>query len=162
KEEKYGLVGEQSESESERERESLSFWVFAGVLYAIIASNNLLFALALSFTELIHKEQKGFWVCSEEQRVKGGCVERFMSASFALAVIGALLKLWILTSSFFSAYLVICFMLLCWFRQRLNPVISSVSMSLRPKRTCSGLQYFGAFHIKRFSFLFLFLRGDLT
>lgn len=94
--------------------------------------------------------------------MKGGCVERFMSASFALAVIGALLKLWILTSSSFSAYLAICFMLLCWFWQRLNPVISSVSMSLRPKRTCSGLQYFGAFHIKRFSFLFLFLRGDLT
>lgn len=66
--------------------------------------------------------------------MKGGCVERFMSASFALAVIGALLKLWILTSSSFSAYLAICFMLLCWFWQRLNPVISSVSMSLRPKR----------------------------
>ncbi|KAK7840460.1 hypothetical protein CFP56_016671, partial [Quercus suber] len=43
--------------------------------------------------------------------------------------------------------------------QRLNLVLSSVSMRLRLKRTCSGVECFAPFHIKRFSFLFLFLRG---
>ncbi|KAM0961360.1 hypothetical protein ACFX13_021071 [Malus domestica] len=81
-----------------------------------------------------------------------------MSASFDLVVLGAPSKLWILT----AACSAVCFMLLCFFRQRFNPVIRPVSMILRPKRICSGLQYFGAFHIKRFSFLFLFLRVDLT
>ncbi|KAM0986884.1 hypothetical protein ACFX13_011302 [Malus domestica] len=81
-----------------------------------------------------------------------------MSASFDLVVIGAPSKLWIFT----AACSAVCFMLLCFFRQRFNPVIRPVSMSLRPKRTCSGSQYFGAFHIKLFSSLFLFLRGDLT
>lgn len=35
---------------------------------------------------------------------------------------------------------------------------SPVSMRLRPKRTCSGVECFGGFHIKRF----IFLRQSLT
>ncbi|GAA0171330.1 hypothetical protein LIER_25386 [Lithospermum erythrorhizon] len=38
---------------------------------------------------------------------------------------------------------------------------SAVQMRLRPIRTCSGVQCFGGFHIKRLN-LFLFLRGPLT
>ncbi|CAN0870723.1 hypothetical protein LINGRAHAP2_LOCUS9614 [Linum grandiflorum] len=39
---------------------------------------------------------------------------------------------------------------------------ASTSMRLRPKRTSSGVECFGGFHINRFSNLFLFLRGGLT
>lgn len=86
-----------------------------------------------------------------------------MSACFDLVLIGALLQqLWIIlpcSSSGSSA----CFAFLCWFWQRFNPVYPPVSsMSLKPKRACSGIQSFQPFHIKRFSFLFLFLRVDLT
>ncbi|CAK9313631.1 unnamed protein product [Citrullus colocynthis] len=80
-----------------------------------------------------------------------------MSAGFDLAVIGALLQLC------FSSLLLSCCMILCSFKQSLNLVFSSVSMRLRPKRTCSGVKCFGAFHIKRFSFLLLlFRRGGFT
>ncbi|KAG6672509.1 hypothetical protein I3843_16G063000 [Carya illinoinensis] len=87
-----------------------------------------------------------------------------MSAGFDLVLIGALLKLWLFSVATFSALFAIffCCMLLCFFRQRLNLVYCSVSMRLRPKRTCSGVKCFGAFHIKRFFSLFLFLRGGLT
>ncbi|KAG6626895.1 hypothetical protein CIPAW_15G084200 [Carya illinoinensis] len=88
-----------------------------------------------------------------------------MSAEFNLLLIGALLQLCVLAISTLSALfaLVFCWrMFLCCFRQRLNLVHRSVSMRLRSKRTCSGVKCFGAFHIKRFSFLFLFLRVGLT
>ncbi|KGN45959.1 hypothetical protein Csa_005610 [Cucumis sativus] len=76
-----------------------------------------------------------------------------MSAGFDLAVIGALLQLC------FSSLLLI----LGSFKQSLNLLFSSVSMRLRPKRTCSGVKCFGAFHIKRFSFLLLlFRKGGFT
>lgn len=39
---------------------------------------------------------------------------------------------------------------------------SSVSMPLRPKRTCSGVECFGGFHITRFIHLFIFLREAFT
>ncbi|KAG2721744.1 hypothetical protein I3760_02G096000 [Carya illinoinensis] len=73
-----------------------------------------------------------------------------MSAEFVLLLIGALLQLCVLAITTLSAL------------QRLNLVHRSVSMRLRSKRTCSGVKCFGAFHIKRFSFLFLFLRVGLT
>ncbi|PON95922.1 hypothetical protein TorRG33x02_081700 [Trema orientale] len=77
-----------------------------------------------------------------------------MSAELVLVVIGALLKkLWLSTT--------FCCMILCFFLQRLN-LVHYVSMRLRPKRTCSGVVCFGTFHIKQFSFIFLFLRGGLT
>lgn len=86
-----------------------------------------------------------------------------MSAEFDLVLIGALLQLWLFTiTTLFVLFGLCCCMRLCCFRQRLNLVLPSVSMRLRPKRTCSGVKCFGAFHIKRFSFLFLFLRGGLT
>lgn len=75
-----------------------------------------------------------------------------MSAGFDLALIGAPSKLWLFTSASSS----------CSFFKRLNLVKNSVSMRLRPKRTCSGVECFGTFHIKRFSVIFLFLRGGLT
>lgn len=99
---------------------------------------------------------------------------------FGLAVIGALLQLWVVSVSSSSssssslsssslasapcsaAFGALCFMLLCRFCLRSNLVSSSVSMRLRSKRTCSGVECFGGFHIKRFSNLFLFLRGGLT
>lgn len=73
-----------------------------------------------------------------------------MSAGFDLALIGAPSQLWLFSSS--------C----CSLVNRLNLVNPSVSMRLRPKRTCSGVECFGTFHIKRFSLIFLFLRGGLT
>ncbi|KAG2718457.1 hypothetical protein I3760_03G221400 [Carya illinoinensis] len=115
-----------------------------------------------------------------------------MSAEFVLLLIGALLQLYVLAITTLSALfaLVFCWcMFLCCFRQRLNLVHRSISMRLRSKRylilffwgllffaesqirlwmpldfcrTCSGVKCFGAFHIKQFSFLFLFLRVGLT
>ncbi|GMJ05688.1 hypothetical protein HRI_004238000 [Hibiscus trionum] len=90
-----------------------------------------------------------------------------MSAEFDLALIGAQLQLCFSPKStivcarlFFTALLAVSFTILCFFRQRLNPVFPAVSMRLRPKKTCSGLKCFEGFHIKqRFFFLFLFLRG---
>lgn len=77
-----------------------------------------------------------------------------MSAGFDLAVIGALLQLYFSSSFLFSC----CCMILCCFKQSLNLVFPSVSMRFRPKRTCSGVKCFGAFHIeRRFSFSFLLL-----
>ncbi|KAG6579195.1 hypothetical protein SDJN02_21817 [Cucurbita argyrosperma subsp. argyrosperma] len=85
-----------------------------------------------------------------------------MSAGFDLAVIGALLQLCFSSSS--SSLLLSCCMILCCFKQSLNLVFPSVSMRFRPKRTCSGVKCFGAFHIKRFSsfILLLFRRGGFT
>ncbi|KAK7280488.1 hypothetical protein RJT34_25552 [Clitoria ternatea] len=89
----------------------------------------------------------------------------FMSSGFILAVIGAPLKLWIVTLSVVPLLLTVsvsscCCMLLCI--QSNNFVNPPVSMRLRPKRTCCGVKCFGGFLIQKFSFLFLFLRGDLT
>lgn len=85
----------------------------------------------------------------------------FMSAGFELVLIGALLKLWL--SSFISSlFLVLCNpLLLCCFQQSTHQCFSSASMRLRPERTCSGVVCFCGFHIKRFFYLFLFLRGPI-
>ncbi|KAJ0683375.1 hypothetical protein HanPI659440_Chr16g0657631 [Helianthus annuus] len=64
-----------------------------------------------------------------------------MSASF-LNIIGPQLKVWI---SFAVIYL--C----CFTQQSSCFCLSSVSMRLRPKRTCSGFECFGCFHIQSFS-----------
>ncbi|KAL7001180.1 hypothetical protein U1Q18_002332 [Sarracenia purpurea var. burkii] len=83
-----------------------------------------------------------------------------MSAGSELAVVisGALSKkLWLSFASFFFAP-----RLCCLRQQRTNLCFPTVSMPLRPKRTCSGVECFGGFHIKRFFYLFLFLRGPLT
>ncbi|XP_028768237.1 uncharacterized protein LOC114754022 [Neltuma alba] len=88
-----------------------------------------------------------------------------MSSRFDLAVIGAPLKLCVLSATLlflFSVCSAIRCMLLCSSRQRLNLVYPTASMRLRPKRTCSGVECFGGFHNIRFSHLFIFLRGDLT
>ncbi|XP_061339484.1 uncharacterized protein LOC133286140 [Gastrolobium bilobum] len=92
-----------------------------------------------------------------------------MSSEFDLEVIGALLELigahfWIVTTSFLLTLAVgsVCCMLFCTLRQRLSLVNPAVSMRLRSKRTCSGVECFGGFHIQKFSHLFLFLRGDFT
>ncbi|KAK3222554.1 hypothetical protein Dsin_009579 [Dipteronia sinensis] len=83
-------------------------------------------------------------------------VSGFMSAGFDLAVVGAPLKLWISYSS--TDLLSVIAVLLCCFEQSLNLVNPSVSMRLRPRRTCSG-----DFHIKhRYFYLLIFLRGDFT
>lgn len=49
----------------------------------------------------------------------------------------------------------------CSVRQGLNSVNPTISMRLRPKRTCSEVVCFGDFHIQQFSHLFIFLRGQL-
>ncbi|KAK8511879.1 hypothetical protein V6N13_029452 [Hibiscus sabdariffa] len=93
-----------------------------------------------------------------------------MSAEFDLASIGAQLQLCFSSKTtifcarlFCTALLSVSCMILCFFRQRLNPVCPAVSMRLRPKKTWSGLKFFGGFHIKqRFFYLFLFLRGPDT
>ncbi|KAL4384448.1 hypothetical protein GQ457_15G005090 [Hibiscus cannabinus] len=102
--------------------------------------------------------------------VKGRLIRGFMSAEFDLALIGAQLQLCFSSSSttvcarlFFTALLAVSCMILCFSRQRLNLVFPAVSMRLRPKKTCSGVECFGGFHIKqRVFYLFLFLRGAHT
>ncbi|WJX21410.1 hypothetical protein P8452_10852 [Trifolium repens] len=71
-----------------------------------------------------------------------------MSSQFILEVIGALN----LCSVFYMLFLQLSIFLV-------NP---SVSMRLRPKRTCYRVVCFGGFHIQkqRISNIFLFLRGD--
>ncbi|KVH97629.1 hypothetical protein Ccrd_000292 [Cynara cardunculus var. scolymus] len=76
-----------------------------------------------------------------------------MSAS-SLAEIGAPLKLWITFALLIWCYSPLC----CFSQQRFHLRLPTVSMRLRPKRTCSGVECFGAFHIQGFSSLFLFLR----
>lgn len=46
--------------------------------------------------------------------------------------------------------------------QSLNLFFPTVSMRLRLKRTCSGVECFGGFHINRLSNFFFFIRGPLT
>ncbi|KAL3830928.1 hypothetical protein ACJIZ3_019730 [Penstemon smallii] len=52
--------------------------------------------------------------------------------------------------------------LCCCLQQRNLSFFPTVSMRLRPKRTCSGVEFFGGYHINRLFFLFLFLRSPLT
>ncbi|GLU04753.1 hypothetical protein SLE2022_218850 [Rubroshorea leprosula] len=91
-----------------------------------------------------------------------------MSAGSDLALIGAPVKLCLSSSSavfsrFFCALVAFCWAILCFYKQGLNLVFPSVSMRLRPKRTCSGAECFGGFHIKQHFFcLLLFLRGAHT
>ncbi|CAH1416893.1 unnamed protein product [Lactuca virosa] len=86
-------------------------------------------------------------------REKLGKIADFMSAS-SLAGIGAPVKLWVDTSA-----LLICFTLCCIIQQSFYICFLTVSMRLRPKRTCSGVECFGCFHIQRRAFsLFLYLR----
>ncbi|AET01966.1 hypothetical protein MtrunA17_Chr8g0345521 [Medicago truncatula] len=89
-----------------------------------------------------------------------------MSSQFILeSVIGALLKnLWIFSVSYLLLTLsVFCSSLYMLFVNKSKFfVIPSVSMRLRPKRTCYRVVCFGGFHIQKFSNLFLFLRVDLT
>ncbi|XP_022641487.1 uncharacterized protein LOC106769738 [Vigna radiata var. radiata] len=92
-----------------------------------------------------------------------------MSSGFILAVIGAPLKLSKICVSFslFSILSEIVFSVFaswCMLPGILsdNSVKPPVSMRLRSKRTCCGVECYGGFHIQRFSYLFIFLRGDLT
>ncbi|KAI3733973.1 hypothetical protein L6452_13432 [Arctium lappa] len=78
-----------------------------------------------------------------------------MSAT-SLAVIRAPLKLCISFALFITSYL--C----CFTQQSFRFCFPTVSMRLRPKRTCSGVECFGGFHINRLFDLFLFLRGPFT
>ncbi|KAI9080187.1 hypothetical protein K1719_037865 [Acacia pycnantha] len=89
----------------------------------------------------------------------------FMSSRFESAVIGAPLKLSVLSDSLlflFSVCSIIRCMLFCSSRKSLNLVNPTASIPLRSKRTCSGVECFRGFHNIRFSHLFIFLRGDLT
>ncbi|KAL3824084.1 hypothetical protein ACJIZ3_020113 [Penstemon smallii] len=87
-----------------------------------------------------------------------------MSASFELdVVIGAPLKLCFCysSSSIFSANFLpqnLC----CALQQRKLSCFPTVSMRLRPKRTCSGVECFGGYHINRLLNNLVFLRGPLT
>ncbi|GLT91797.1 hypothetical protein SLE2022_096690 [Rubroshorea leprosula] len=91
-----------------------------------------------------------------------------MSAGFGLALIGAPLRLCFSSSSAIYSRLLCALValycaILCLYEQGLNLVFPSVSMRLRPKRTCSGVECFGCFHvIQRFFYLFLFLIGAHT
>ncbi|GMH26223.1 hypothetical protein Nepgr_028066 [Nepenthes gracilis] len=80
-----------------------------------------------------------------------------MSARSDLVTGAPLLKLWLSSSSF-----VVLFLLCCLLRQIVNLCFPAVSMRLRPKRICSGVECFGGFHVQRFSPPFLFLRETLT
>ncbi|RAL40196.1 hypothetical protein DM860_008336 [Cuscuta australis] len=77
-----------------------------------------------------------------------------MSARFGLGLLfGALLSLKKLWLSVSPAFLNLCMpksLLCCSVQQRNASFLPSVSMRLRPKRTCSGVECFGGYHIKRF------------
>ncbi|PIN05231.1 hypothetical protein CDL12_22225 [Handroanthus impetiginosus] len=80
-----------------------------------------------------------------------------MSASFDLAVVfGAPLKL-----CFSSISCDQCMLksLCCALQQSTHRFFPTVSMRLRPKRTCCGVECFGGYHINRLFNLFLFLRS---
>ncbi|CAI9296758.1 unnamed protein product [Lactuca saligna] len=79
----------------------------------------------------------------EREREKGEEELGFMSAG-SLNLIGAPLKLCI------SFALFICSYLCCFTQQSLLLCVPTVSMRLRPKRTCSGVECFGGFHINSF------------
>ncbi|CAA3000828.1 Hypothetical predicted protein [Olea europaea subsp. europaea] len=85
-----------------------------------------------------------------------------MSASFDLGVVfGAPLKL---CSCSYKSSSALCMQksLCCEIRQRNFVLFPTVSMRLRPKRTCSGVECFGGYLIKRSLNLFVFLRGPLN
>lgn len=84
-----------------------------------------------------------------------------MSAGSKSGAIGAQLKLCI---SFSCVFFSLCMLqqLCCLFQQWIHLFFPTVSMRLRPKRTCSGIEFFGGFHIKKFCYLLLFLRGPHT
>ncbi|MCE3216367.1 hypothetical protein HAX54_006269 [Datura stramonium] len=87
------------------------------------------------------KKKKGF----EEQRV---VEEGDLSANFCLAVIGALLKLWISVS---SVIFDLCMHKSCCDHQQgISLFFPTVSMRLRPKGLVLGVVCFGGFHINRF------------
>lgn len=75
-----------------------------------------------------------------------------MSAGFDLAVIGALLKLSVSSSSQIACLALCCCMILCCFQQSLNLGFPSVSMRLRPKR-------FVGFSLFPFLSIFLLFRS---
>ncbi|KAI3467100.1 hypothetical protein Pfo_023763 [Paulownia fortunei] len=94
--------------------------------------------------------------------IRGFGARDFMSASFDLAVVlGAPSKLCFSLVSSLSAR---CMRksLCCALQQSNLTFFPTVSMRLRPKRTCSGVVCFGGYHINRLFNLFLFLRGPLT
>ncbi|KAL5726169.1 hypothetical protein ACHQM5_009236 [Ranunculus cassubicifolius] len=88
-----------------------------------------------------------------------------MSAGFDLVLGGAQEQLWLscqqsllVFTVIFSFFIFSLCMQLCLLKQGLLPV----SMRLRSKRTGSGVECFGAFHIQRFLYMFSFFRGALT
>ncbi|KAG8382912.1 hypothetical protein BUALT_Bualt05G0129000 [Buddleja alternifolia] len=86
-----------------------------------------------------------------------------MSASSDLAVFGAQLKLCSISSSISSSINSAHCMhksLCCVLQQSSQFLFPTVSMRLRPKRTCSGVECFGGYHINRLFILFLFFRGS--
>ncbi|CAI9779093.1 unnamed protein product [Fraxinus pennsylvanica] len=86
--------------------------------------------------------------------------KRFMSARSDLSVLfGAQLKLCSCTSSsVFCMQQYLC----CALQQSRHLFIPAVSMRLRLKRTCSGVECFGGFHINRLSTFFFFFKCPLT
>ncbi|PIN22555.1 hypothetical protein CDL12_04748 [Handroanthus impetiginosus] len=87
-----------------------------------------------------------------------------MSASFDLAVVfGAPSKSKLCLPSV-SCLVADCMLksLCCSLQQSNLSFFPTVSMRLRPRRTCSGVVCFGCYHISRLFRLFLFLRGPLT
>ncbi|CDP00612.1 unnamed protein product [Coffea canephora] len=90
-----------------------------------------------------------------------------MSARFQSSFenIGALLKklCWISVSSAVLLLAINNQKSLCSANRRSSSLLfPTASMRLRPKRTCSGVECFGGFHIKRYLSLFLFFRGPHT
>ncbi|KAL1568444.1 hypothetical protein AAHA92_00059 [Salvia divinorum] len=86
-----------------------------------------------------------------------------MSASFDLAAVFGAPSSKLCFSSSSSLFSAHCMResLCCLPQQSALSLVPTVSMRLRPKRTSSGVQCFGGYHINRFN-LFLFLRGPLT
>lgn len=84
-----------------------------------------------------------------------------MSAGFDLVIRGASQEqLWL--SSIHSQSILLVFIISLVLLQHLCQWLQTASMRLRSKRTGSGVECFGAFHIQRFLYMFLFFRGALT
>nr|GLL43431.1 hypothetical protein CDL12_22225 [Ipomoea trifida] len=88
-----------------------------------------------------------------------------MSARSGLGIVirAPLLKLCVIVSSALLIDLCMQRILLCCALKQITAVFDqTVSMRLRPRRTCSGGECFGGFHIKRLLHTFLISKRPLS
>ncbi|XP_010551272.1 PREDICTED: uncharacterized protein LOC104821939 [Tarenaya hassleriana] len=109
-----------------------------------------------------NSEKPLFGLEEKPEEIYGVCEADFMSAGFESAVILSLFQISFPfttttpSSSSFSGLKALLNALHFCSKQRLILEFPSLSMRLRPKRTCSGVEVFGGFHIKQKQPFFIF------